>query len=91
MEEDVASFIIHFGDVSREILQQFTAVSLSKFIYCPKIWLGLTGAQNEVAVKSLEYFYRITRRKVFWRWNNSATWLPIPCRVLSKIYGQNQN
>ena len=56
MEEDVASCIIHFGDVSSEILQQFTAVSLSKFIYCRKIWLGLTGAQNKVAVKPLEYF-----------------------------------
>ena len=56
MEEDVASCIIHFGDVSSEILRQFTAISLSKFTYCRKIWLGLTGAQNEVAVKSPEYF-----------------------------------
>ena len=56
MEEDVASCIIHFGDVSSEILRQFTAVLLSKFIYCRKIWLGLAGAENEVAVKSLEYF-----------------------------------
>ena len=54
MEEDVASCIIHFGDVSSEILRQFTAVSLSKFTYCQKIWMGLTGAQNEIAVKSPE-------------------------------------
>ena len=37
-------------------MRQFTAISLSKFTYCRKIWLGLTGAQNEVAVKSPEYF-----------------------------------
>ena len=30
--------------------------SLSKFIHCRKIWLSLTGAQNEVAVNSLQYF-----------------------------------
>ena len=63
MEEDVASCIIHFGDVSSEILRQFTAVSLSKFIYCRKIWLGLTGAQNEVAVKSLEYFTELDEER----------------------------
>jgi hypothetical protein len=56
MEEDVASCIIHFDDVSNGILRQFTAVSLSKFIHCRNEWLSLTGAQNEVAVNSLEYF-----------------------------------
>jgi hypothetical protein len=56
MEEDVASCIINFDDVSNGILRQFTAVSLSKFIHCRNEWLSLTGAQNEVAVNSLEYF-----------------------------------
>lgn len=65
MEEDVTSCIIHFGDVSNEILRQFTTVSLSKFIHCRKIWLSLTGAQNEVAVKSLEYFTDLDEEKFF--------------------------
>ena len=57
MEEEVASCIIHFGDVSSRIFRQYTAVSLSKFIHCGKIWLSLTGAQSEVdAVRSLEHF-----------------------------------
>ncbi|XP_028415043.1 uncharacterized protein LOC114538128 [Dendronephthya gigantea] len=63
MEENAASCIIHFGDISNEFLRQFTAVSLSKFIHCRKQWLTLTGAQNEVAVNSLEYFTDLDEEK----------------------------
>ncbi len=56
MEENVASCIIHFDDVSNGVLREFTSVTLSKFIHSRKIWLSLTGAQTDVAVKSLEYF-----------------------------------